>query len=152
MRNAGFTTIELVLTIALLGVLALGITTMTMDYKRSYMEVAPQKARSDIEYARSLAMMKRGTTFGVFFDDTLDRYTVYEASVSSPVASPQTKQSLIETFSKWPGVTVTGGNYTVEFGQFGQPTTGGGGSVQLTDGSVTKTISVTANTGRVSVQ
>ncbi|MBI2091571.1 MAG: type II secretion system protein [Deltaproteobacteria bacterium] len=148
----GFTLIETLLVIAILGILSIALVTRIFNYKRSYIEVTSKKAASDIEYARSLAMMKQGTTYGVFFDDANDRYTVYATSTATPVADPQTKQNLIETFSRWPGVTITGGNFTVEFNQWGSPTTGGGGSVTLTDGTNSKTVTITAGTGKVSVQ
>ncbi|MBI4209813.1 MAG: type II secretion system protein [Deltaproteobacteria bacterium] len=148
----GFTLVELVLVIALLGLFAVGVVTMTFNFKRSHLQVAAEKVRTDIEQARSLAMTKKGTTFGVFFNDSTDQYTVYQTAVTTPVADPLTKQNLIETFSKWSGVTLTGGNYTVEFNSLGSPTTGGGGSVQITDGTNTKTIIVTAVTGHVTVQ
>lgn len=144
--------VELVLVLALLGLLAVGIVSLTFNFKRSHLQVAAQKVRSDIEYARSLAMTKRGTLFGVFFEDSTDQYTVYQATVTTPVADPLTKQNLVETFSKWSGVTITGGNYTVEFNSLGAPATGGGGSVQITDGTSAKTITVTAGTGYVTVQ
>jgi len=149
---SGFTLIELVLTIALLGVMAVAVTVMVINPTRANAEVAAQKARSDIEHARSLAMMKKGTTFGVYFDDSADEYTVYETAVANPVPNPQTKQDLIEDFTKYSGVTITGGDYTVEFDSLGAPTVGGGGSVQITDGSNTYTISINASTGRVDVQ
>lgn len=154
MRNKkkdGFTLMELVLSISLMGILAVAAIAVVFNHKGSYLEVAGKKARSDIEHARGLAMMKKGTTFGVFFDQANNRYTVYEGSVGNPVPDPLTKGNLIESFTKWPGVSVTS-NYTVEFGPFGNPTTGGGGSVDLTDGTDSKTISVTAGTGKVSLQ
>lgn len=148
----GLTLIELVLVIAISGVLSVVVATIVINLKRGNLEVAVQKARSDIEHAKGFAMTKQGTVFGVFFDDTNDRYTVYQGSIATPVSDPLTKQNLIETFSKWPGVTITGGNFTVEFNSVGAPTVGGGGSVSLTDGTTTRTVSVTAVTGKVSVQ
>ncbi|EKD51485.1 MAG: hypothetical protein ACD_62C00244G0003 [uncultured bacterium] len=152
MAQRGFTIIELVVVIAILGVLSVAAVTMTFDFKRSYVEVAAQKTRSDIEHARSLAMTKKGTIYGAFFNDATDTYTVYQTAIATPVEDPLTKQNLIENFSKWSGVSITGGDYTVEFNQLGAPTVGGGGGVQLTDGTNTKIISVTAVTGKVSVE
>jgi len=147
----GFTLIELVLVCAIIGVMAISAIALIFNYKSSYIQIVSKKAVSDIDHARSLAMTNKGTVYGVFFDHTNNRYTVYQTAVGTPVADPQTKQSLIETFAKYSGVSVVA-NYTVEFNWLGSPTTGGGGSVQLTDGTTTKTISVAANTGLVTVQ
>ncbi len=148
----GFTLIELVVVIAITGILAVATTVVIYNYKQSYLPIAANKIKSDIEHARGLAMMRQGTTYGVYFNDATDTYTVYQGTVATPVADPQTKQNLIETFSKWPGLSITGGSYTVEFNQFGAPSTGGGGSVTITDGTNTRIISVTAGTGKVTVQ
>lgn len=148
----GFTMIEIILVLVIVGILSVAVGTIVIRHERAYIEIAAQKVRADIEHARGFAMTKKGTTFGVSFDDANDRYTVYENGIATPVKDPQTKQDLIETFSRWKGVTITGGNYVVEFNSFGAPTTGGGGSVRITDGENTKTISVTAVTGKVGVQ
>ncbi|MFH1356582.1 MAG: GspH/FimT family pseudopilin [bacterium] len=150
-NRLGFTLIELVVVIALIGILSVSVVVMSVNFSKTNITVVAQKIRSDIEYARSLAMTKKGTTFGAFFDDANDEYTVYESVVGTPILDPLTKQSFLEDFSKWSSVTITGGDYTVEFNRVGVPTTGGGGSVQITDGSTTKTIAVTAGTGKVSV-
>ena len=144
----GFTLIELVLVIALLGILASAAVVAVFNYKKSYIEVAKHKIVSDINLAQTWAMTKKGTTFGVFFDSTNNRYTVYEGTTATPVDDPLTKQDLIENFTHFPGVSIVA-NYTVEFNQYGAPITGGGGSLQITDGTVTKTITVTTGTGRV---
>jgi prepilin-type N-terminal cleavage/methylation domain-containing protein len=145
----GFSLIELVLVISLLGILAFSVVTITFDTTTSHLTVAAKKIQSDILYARSLAMTRRGVTFGVAFTDATDTYVVYETSTATPVLSPVNRQPMNEDFAKFPGVTITGGNYTVEFNRKGAPSAGGGGSVQITNGTTTKTISVVANTGRV---
>lgn len=144
--------IELVLVIALMGILAVSVVTMTVSSSRQNIEIAAKKIRSDIEHARGLAMMKKGAVFGVTFNAAANTYTVYEGASASPVKDPLTKQNLVETFARWGNVSITGGNYTVEFGPTGAPTTGGGGSVTITDGTNNKTIGVLAGTGRVTVQ
>lgn len=152
LKHDGFTLVELILGFVLLGILAVSVTTLFIDFRQADLDVVTKKIRSDIEHARGLAMMKKGTNYGVFFDDSSDRYTVYQGTIVTPVSNPLTQQSLVEDFAQWPGVTITGGNYTVEFSPVGAPTSGGGGSVQITDGSRTKTITVSVGTGRVSIQ
>jgi prepilin-type N-terminal cleavage/methylation domain-containing protein len=132
-NRLGFTLIELVVVIALIGILSVGVVVMSVNFSKTNITVVAQKIRSDIEYARSLAMTKKGTTFGAFFNDTSDEYTVYESAVGTPILDPLTKQSFLEDFSKWSGVTITGGDYTVEFNRVGVPIAGGGGNVQITE-------------------
>ncbi len=151
-RSSGFTLIELVAVIAITGVLSIGVVALLGDWGKSKLEAASVKVKSDIELARSLAMMRRGEVYGVFVDVAGNTYTVYQSTVSTPVPDPQTRQPLIETFSKWPGVTLDGSNYTVEFNRLGAPTIGGGGGFSLTDGSSSKSIAIDALTGRVTLQ
>lgn len=149
--RSGFTLIEVVLTIGLIGILGFSVAIITGGVTSGNLAVAAKKVQSDIQFARSLAMTNQGTTYGVAFTDSSDSYIVYETDVGSPVTNPLTKEAMNEDFSQFPGISITGGNFTVEFNRYGAPTTGGGGNVQLTDGSSTKSIEVTTNTGRVVV-
>lgn len=151
-KQSGMTLVETILTAAIVGVLAAAIGIIIFSHKKAYLTIASKKIKTDIEYARDLAMTKKGSVFGVFFNAASNTYTVYEGSTANPVKDPLTKQSLIENFSKFGGVRITGNNYTVEFNAFGSPAVGGGGSVRITDGSVTKTIMVIIETGKVVIQ
>lgn len=150
--ETGFSLLELVLVITLLGILGVAVGVIVFNSQQSHITVAAQKVKSDIQFAREYALTKRGTTYGVAFDDATDSYTVYVGTVATPVLNPNTQAPMIEDFAGFPGVSITGGDYTVEFDKFGKPTTGGGSSVQITDGSTTKTITVITNTGRVTIQ
>lgn len=145
----GFTFFELILVIALLGILGIALVLFIPDYERSHLTLASKKVKGDIEMAQNLAMTNQGTTYGVVFADLQDRYVVYENTQATPVISPLTGQQLIEDFSDFSGVLITGGNFRVEFDKMGKPTTGGGGNVLLTDGSDTVTITVLEETGKV---
>jgi len=146
----GFTLIELVLVIGLLGVLALAAVVISPDISPARLDAAAKQVQSDIEYAKQNAVLT-ATTHGAQFVSG-GAYTVYRSTTATPLASPLTKQSMVITLSaQYPGISISS-NYTVEFDRFGNPTTGGGGSVTITDGTTTKTIGVTSNTGRVTVQ
>lgn len=144
----GFTLIELILVIALLGVLAVAVVVISPGISPARLDAASKQVQSDIEYAKQNAVLT-ATTHGVQFVSG-GSYTVYRSTVATPINHPLTKQSMVITLSsQYPGISISS-NYTVEFNRFGNPTTGGGGSVTITDGTNTRTISVTANTGRVS--
>lgn len=146
----GFTAVEILLSISVLGILALAAVSLLPPVGNVILDAAAKQARSDIEYAQQNAMTT-GQTSGVSFV-TSGLYTVYQGTAVTPLKSPLTGSDLIITLGKsYPGVVISG-NYTVEFDGFGNPTTGGGGSVTLTSAGATKTITVTANTGRVNLQ
>jgi len=149
MKRDGFTLLELVLVVALLGILSVTAFIYFMDYRRSYLEVAGQKARADIEYARSLAMTQKGTTFGVIFEKSTNRYIVYEGDPSHPIKDPMTRREKIVSLSDYPGVYVYSSGYKVEFNQYGAPTVGGGGTVVLKRGDEERRITVLPYTGKV---
>jgi prepilin-type N-terminal cleavage/methylation domain-containing protein len=147
-----FTLIELILVIAILGILSVSVTVLVFNYSTANLEVVSKKIASDIKYAQDLAMTNQGTIYGAYFDSANNQYTAYKTNINTPVADPMTRENLIENFANFSGITIIGGDYTVEFNEKGAPITGGGGSVSITDGTNTKTISVIANTGKVKIQ
>ena len=95
--------------------------------------------------------MTTGETSGIEFLAG-GAYTVYEGTTTTPLTDPLTKESMIVTLSSlYPNISIST-SYTVEFNTFGAPTTGGGGSVTITDGTTTKTVTVTTETGKVTIQ
>ncbi len=95
--------------------------------------------------------MMTGQTSGVQFISG-GSYTVYQGSTATPLTSPLDKQNMVITLAnKYPNIVISS-NYTVEFNSMGTPTTGGGGSVTISDGTNSKVIAVTANTGMVAIQ
>lgn len=146
---AGFTLVELVLVLALLGIFALAAIVFSPDVRPARIDAASRQIQSDIEFAKENAMTT-GVPSGVVFTSG-GSYTAYQGSVATPLTSPLMQQPMIVTLSsQYAGVSLST-SYTVEFNRFGFPTTGGGGSVTITDGTNSQTISVEANTGRVSV-
>jgi len=146
----GFTLIELVMVLGVLAVLSVAAIVSVPSPAPAQLGAASFQVQSDIEFAKQNAMMT-GQTSGVSFTAN-GTYTVYQGTTATPLKSPLTQQNMITTLSaNYAGVSI-GTSYVVEFNAFGAPTTGGGGSVQITNGSSTKTIAVTANTGMVKIQ
>lgn len=136
--------------ISLLGLVTIAAITISPSPNASRLQAAAREVQSTIEMAKNYAMTTR-TTHGVDFvaSGTL---TVYQSTIATPIDHPLDKQDWISTLStRYPNISIQS-NYIVEFNSLGSPTTGGGGSVVLTDGTNTKTIAVTANTGRVTIQ
>jgi len=146
----GFTLIELVMVLGIMGILSVAAVVSMQTPSSAHLGAAAAQVKSDVEYAKQNAVMT-GQTSGVNFTAN-GSYTVYQGTTATPLKSPMSQQNIITTLSTtYPNITIST-NYVVEFNGFGAPTTGGGGSVQITNGSATKTISVTANTGLVTVQ
>lgn len=142
-----FTLIEFVLVISLLAILAITAGIFTFSPSKARLDAAITQVVSDIERAQQNAQ-RTGVTSGVQFLAG-GSYTVYQGTTATPLQSALTGQNLIVNLSsQYPGVSIST-NYTVEFDRFGAPSLGGGASVTLSNGSNTRTVSVTATTGLV---
>jgi prepilin-type N-terminal cleavage/methylation domain-containing protein len=147
----GFSLIEMVAMLAMLAVvLGVAILTMLPNLAQSHLLAAAKQVSSDIEFAK-LNATKTGVLSGVNFVNG-GTYTVYQSTTATPLKSPLTQQNLVVTLSSsFPSVSISQA-YIVEFDKMGKPTTGGGGTVTLSSGSNSKVISVSANTGKVTIQ
>jgi hypothetical protein len=92
---------------------------------------------SDIRYAQEFAMANRVSKSIIFTSGS----SVYTFNPSSSLDSSGRLPS---------GITISN-NFTITFNSLGEPTTGGGGSVSVSDGIRTKIISVVNYTGKVNI-
>lgn len=146
----GISIVEIVGVLALLGVLGLAAVVWVPAGTEARLDAAAKQVQSDIEYARQL-VMSSAATHGVQFVAG-GTYTVYVGTVATPVMSPLTRLNMVVNLStSYPGVSIQN-SYTVEFDRFGAPTVGGGGAVTITNGVLTRQVSVTASTGSVVLQ
>jgi hypothetical protein len=92
---------------------------------------------SDIRYAQEFAMANRVSKSVVFNSGS----SVYTFNPTSNLDSSGQLPS---------GVTI-GGNFTVTFNSLGEPTAGGGGSVTVSGGGLSRIVSVVNYTGKVNI-
>jgi prepilin-type N-terminal cleavage/methylation domain-containing protein len=165
MTSRGFSLTELIVIIAILGVLSwLAFPKMSaMDEIK--LDAAARRLAGDLRYAQSLAMSRR-VIHGILFDPALEKYTVFAPSAATPITDPadrartmivdytsrtEFKGVLLQsaTFGTTPGVT---------FDYFGVPRDTAGvdlsstGTVVLAYQGQTDTVFVAPQTGMVTVR
>jgi prepilin-type N-terminal cleavage/methylation domain-containing protein len=129
--SKGFTLIELIMVIVLISILAVSVVPKFMDTSAISLVGAAAVVVADIRYTQELAMSTHAPkTITFTTNDTF--YTVVSQTMNLPSR-----------------VSISSGA-TFTFNSLGEPTTGGGSSVEIQAGSSTKTISVDSYTGRVS--
>ena len=129
--SRGFTIIELIMVVVLIGILAVSIVPKFVDTSAFSLTGAAAMVAADIRYTQELAMSTNSSKT-IVFTTSNNYYTVDSRNVDLP--------------SK---VSISSGT-TFTFNSLGEPTTGGGSSVILSAGAETKTITVEDYTGRVS--
>jgi Tfp pilus assembly protein FimT len=145
--KAGFTLLELVLTIAIVIVLGLLIGPRLINaYPRVTLESEAIRLRTDLGYAQQLAI-SRNRTHRVSFDAVQDVVSIYrvESAESAVLVSERTLAGRIDLVRS----SFTLGY--VEFNCLGEPSEGGAVELQAADGS-TMTVSVTPGTGLATLE
>lgn len=137
----GFSLIELMLCVALIGIL-LKVALPRFNFSKQY--VARASARrivGDLRFARHLAIMN-GTPYIVVFDPALSQYKLYKNSVSGANQVTETRQLATSI--------ILSGNSSFTFQNTGQVTQGT--SLGVSSGGYTWTITVTPATGYIHMQ
>lgn len=136
----GMTLIEFIVVVSIIGILA-AVLLPRIDFGgtpfRASLEGAAHMIASDIRYAQEFAMANR-VSKSVIFNSGSSVYSFNPTSIFDPSGQLPS------------GVTISN-NFTITFNSLGEPTTGGGGSVTISGGGQTKTISVVNYTGKVSI-
>ncbi len=133
------TFIEIILVMVVVGILA-AVALPKFDVvssPKAAAEGAAYMIASDIRYAQEFAMAHR-VSKSVLFTSGSSLYTFNPANNLDPSGRLPS------------GVTISN-NFTVTFNSLGEPTTGGGGSVAISGGGLTKTVSVVSYTGKVNI-
>lgn len=146
MKN-GFTLIEIIVVLSVLGILAALYTASTGNLSDVSIDTASRRLQSDLRYVQQLAT-NSGVNHGVVFTSG-SGYTAYRGSPGTPVIDPVTRQSLTVSMATYQGVAL---NTTdrVEFDPTGTPVMGGDHRIRMTatSGSI-RDIYVVDKTGAV---
>ena len=139
-QSKGMTLIEVIAVMVIIGILA-AIVLPKIDFgstsSRASVDGAAYIVASDIRYAQEFAMANR---ISKRIDFTLNS-SVYTFSPTS---------GLDPTGRLPSGVTISS-DFTITFNSLGEPTTGGGGSVTVSVGGQTRTITVVNYTGKTNI-
>jgi len=137
--QSGMTLIEVIMIMAIIGILS-AIVVPKFDFatsSKASVDGAAYMIASDIRYAQECAMADR-VSKSVIFTSGSSVYTFIPTGNFDPSGQLPS------------GVTINN-NFTITFNSLGEPTTGGGGSVTVSGGGQSKTISVVNYTGKVNI-
>ena len=134
------TLIEVIVVMIIIGILA-AIVLPKIDFggtsSRASVDGAAYMIASDIRYAQEFAMANR-----------VSKSVIFTSGSSVHTFSPTNN---LDPSGQLPSGVTLGSNYTITFNSLGEPTTGGGGSVTVSGGGQTRTISVVNYTGKVNI-
>jgi Tfp pilus assembly protein FimT len=142
LNPVGMTLIEVIMMIVIIGILAATVLPR-IDFgatsSRTSVDGAAYMIASDIRYAQEFAMANRVSKTVTFMNGS-SVYTFNPASTGmDPSGQLQTLGATIST------------TVTFTFNSLGEPITGGGSSVTVSAGGVTRTITVLQYTGKVNI-
>lgn len=136
----GMTLIEVIMIMTIVGILAATVVPK-FDFatsSKTSVDGTAYMIASDIRYAQEFAMANRVSKTVTFTNGS----SVYAFNPASTGMDPSGRLPS--------GVTISS-NFTITFNSLGEPTTGGSGSVIVSGGGQTRTISVLNYTGKVNI-
>jgi prepilin-type N-terminal cleavage/methylation domain-containing protein len=160
--NKGFTLIELVVIILIVGILAISVLVSGTAKGPVRLEAACQRLAADLRYIQQMAMAQQ-VRFGISFDTSDESYFGYRVNTSNKAKSPHTQSDLeveFDEMKEFNEIQITSTNFSdrVEFDSIGAPYDGSSaplsseGVATLTDGTNSRTVRIEAVTGKVSIQ
>ncbi len=163
--DRGFTMVELVLVLTLLGLLAWIAYPKFATYYEIKLDAAARRVAADLRYAQSQTIGTR-TTYGLLFEPALGRYTVFTRTPATPATDPADRSKPLRvdfaSRTEYRGVVLTsalfGSTPGVRFDYFGVPLDTAGvelaspGQVVLSYQGYADTVVVSPATGKVTVK
>jgi general secretion pathway protein H len=162
MPGGGFTLIEVLLVVLILGIAAAVAVPMMSSAGSMQVRSAANMVAADLEYAKSMAI-SRGQPYSVLFDKTTESYRVLDHTgtvIGHPVKRGSDYIIDFRNDGRLDQVNIVDASFDgtskVTFDYLGSPYNGGGtalnsGLVTLQAGGVTKTVRVEPVTGFISI-
>ena len=166
-KNKGFTIFELVIVMLILAIMSVSVFISIGFLRGIKLTSAAEKLAADIRFTQSQALSKV-LWEGISFEVTpTNKYYVYQTNgtISTPETDPADfRNSLIINLNDKFGVTINsvtfqGGGTRVVFNGLGKPYSDYNGTLFTSDGTIvlglgtlTRTITITKNTGKVTIQ
>ncbi len=165
MMDRGFSLTEMIVIIAILGILSWLAYPKVVAMDEIKLDTAARRLVADLRYAQNLAMSRR-VIHGILFDPTLEKYTVFAPNAATPLTDPADRaRSLIVDYTsrtEFKGVLVQSATFGttpgVTFDYYGVPRDTGGvdltgnGLVVLSYQGITDTVVVAPQTGTVTIR
>ncbi len=164
-RSRGFTLIELVMILVIIGILAVVVLpNVTATKGNVRLQAACQKVASDLRYIQQMAMAQQ-VRFGVSFDTGDELYFGYRVDTGTKAKDPHTQGDLeveFDEMTQFNDIVIASTNFSdaVEFNSLGVPYDGNGDplsdegilTLQTQDGAYSKTVRIEPVTGKVKIQ
>ncbi len=166
--DRGFTLVELILVVLILGIAALVAVPMFASAADIQVRATANRIAADLDYARGLAITRQ-KNYAVVFDPATEFYDIREAGEADPIENPLDGGDFevnLTTDSRVGGVVIDSADFdgetTITFDYLGTPYAGEGtGSIlnvlgvitlESRDGSFSLTITVEPMTGCVTIE
>lgn len=162
MPGGGFTLIEVILVVLIIGIAAAVVVPMMSSAGSMQIRAAASMVAADLEYAKSMAI-SRGQSYSVEFNKTTDSYRVLDpnnAVIQHPVKKGFDYVVNFHDDGRLDRVDIVDvridGGYKVSFNYLGSPYNASGtdmdtGEIELESDGVTRTITVAPVTGFISI-
>jgi len=152
-KQQGFTLIEIILTMVIMGILAVaGVSSMGRFLQASTLDAATRALQSDLRYAQMLAQTT-GESYG-FRATSATQYEVYNVSTGNIAVSPYDQKPLQVDFSNiHTGIAFSETNYPaydVTFDKLGRPSAALSIQIYDMDNLVTQSVAVASGSGLIS--
>ncbi|HVP37545.1 MAG TPA: type II secretion system protein [Candidatus Saccharimonadales bacterium] len=160
-KARGFTLIELVLVIAIVGILAAAAIPAWFDRARTNLDITRRRLVGDLIYAREYAVLQHDHVAAKFIAGAGSSYSIYRVATGAALPDPSntggTLSFALNGAAYSGGVTIAsadfGGTPGVRFNSWGTPCDSAGnvlaaiGLIRLSSGTYTDTIRVEPRTG-----